>query len=58
MVTNLVISSIRNDWGWFTASGFINGYLVSMRYDTRPKSQKSVKADLVREAIRKGIISA
>lgn len=58
MVENLVISSIRNDWGWFTACGFINGYLVSMRYDTRPKSKKSVKADLLREAVRKGIISA
>lgn len=45
-VTNLVVSTIRNDWGWYTASAFVNGYLMSMRYDRRP-TKKQAKADLI-----------
>lgn len=45
-VTNLVVSTIRNDWGWYTASAFVNGYLLSMRYDRRP-TKKQAKADLI-----------
>ena len=45
-VTNLVVSTIRNDWGWYTACAFVNGYLLSMRYDRRP-TKKQAKADLI-----------
>ena len=51
-VEHLVISTIRNDWGWYTACAFVNGYLLSMRYDRRP-TKKQAKADLIKLYERK-----
>lgn len=33
--------------GWYVGSAFVNGVLLSMRYDRKPKTQKQVKADLI-----------
>lgn len=46
-IENLVISENRNVWGWYGASAFVNGILLSMRYDRKPKTKKQVKADLI-----------
>lgn len=45
-VENLCVSSMRNAWGWYSASAFINGVLLSMRYDRKP-TKKQAKADLI-----------
>lgn len=47
-IENLVITDQKNVWGWYVGSAFINGVLLSMRYDHKPKTQKQVKADLIR----------
>lgn len=55
-VENLVVSSIRNDWGWYAASAFVDNTLVSVRYDRKPRSKKQVREDLIRvyEELRAG----
>ena len=40
-VTNLVISSARNAWGWWVVSGFVDGHLVSNRWDRKPTRAKA-----------------
>lgn len=41
----------RNSWGWFVCSGFVNGILLTVRYDERPK-RNQVKNDLIAQYIR------
>ena len=43
-VENLVISTMRNVRGWYTASAFVNGFLMTVRFNRRPTKAAERKA--------------
>lgn len=46
IVEHVQISTMRNVWGFYTGSGFVNGVLLEVKYDRKPRTKKQVKADL------------
>lgn len=43
-IENLVVSTVRNVWGWYTADAFIDGFLISVKFDTKPTKNQAKQA--------------